>query len=214
MGLFLERFWKHFSSNGDMMCLHKACHLFNFQQALLARQEVQRNPATYDPLTGLWLGPAVMNILESKLDRATREKSSFSLIMAGLDHFKQINDKYDRITGATVLRETARRISRCLQINDIVGRYGDDEFICVLPGCGKNNALKLAQSIRAMIGDTPIKTAKDMVCVTITLGVAAYDKVKEASGEALIRMAETALCLAKNNGCNRVALISKEELAG
>ncbi|MBN1545743.1 MAG: diguanylate cyclase [Syntrophaceae bacterium] len=191
--------------------LHSARRILKLQKALLDKQEILKDQATHDPLTGLWNRAAINGILDKELDRAIRDRRCVSLIMADIDHFKRINDNFGHPTGDRVLKETTRRISETLRTYDAVGRYGGEEFICVLPGCKLQTASKIAERIRVAIESNDIDTGEGKISVTISLGVAAYRNGMDTGRDVLIKMADTALYLAKNNGRNRVEIFSEKQ---
>lgn len=125
---------------------------------LIAAREQLRVEATHDPLTGLWNRSAVLEHLQRELARSEREKSSVAVILADVDKFKNINDTSGHLSGDAVLREVAGRLRASLRPYDGIGRYGGEEFLVVAPGCDAEGALKLAERLRASVGDAPVGT--------------------------------------------------------
>jgi diguanylate cyclase (GGDEF)-like protein len=170
-----------------------------------AREAVRyRVQATHDPLTGVWNRGAVLDLLARELSRAERERRPVSLILADLDHFKRINDGYGHLAGDAVLREATRRMAALMRPYDIVGRYGGEEFLVVLPGCDLPQAQDIAERIRREIRATPVETEEGAIPVTSSLGVSATSLLGELLPDALIQAADAALYRAKEQGRDRV----------
>ncbi len=169
---------------------------------LIAAREQLRVEATHDPLTGLWNRSAVLEHLQRELARSEREKSSVAVILADVDKFKNINDTSGHLGGDAVLREVAVRLRASLRPYDGIGRYGGEEFLVVAPGCDAAGALKLAERLRASIGDTPVGTFEGVFAVTLSLGVGTNRETCRA--DELVRAADAALYRAKEAGRNRV----------
>ena len=121
-------------------------------------EEALRVQATHDALTGAWNHGAIIDMLEQELARAEREGISTGAVLVDLDHFKRVNDTYGHLTGDAVLREAAQRMTRELRRSDVLGRYGGEEFLVVLPGCEEPDALGLAERLRRCIACDPVAT--------------------------------------------------------
>ncbi len=169
---------------------------------LIAAREQLRVEATHDPLTGLWNRSAVLELLQRELARSEREKSPVAVILADVDKFKNINDTSGHLGGDAVLREVAGRMRASLRPYDGVGRYGGEEFLVVAPGRDAAGGLKLAERLRASIGDTPVSTFEGVFAVTLSLGVGTNRETCRA--DELVRAADAALYRAKEAGRNRV----------
>jgi two-component system cell cycle response regulator len=108
--------------------------IIDLQEELVRAREMLRKQATRDSLTELLNRGAMLEILTRELKRAERESGTLALIMADLDHFKQVNDKFGHAAGDLVLRETARRMTACVRPYDAPCRYGGEEFVIDYPG--------------------------------------------------------------------------------
>jgi diguanylate cyclase (GGDEF)-like protein len=172
-------------------------------ERILALQEELRLQATHDDLTGVLNRGTVLDILRRELALVARKSVPVAIILADLDSFKQINDKHGHAIGDTVLREAARRLSTPMRPYDAIGRYGGEEFLTVLPGCGLDSALVVAERVRSSIARQPITTLAGDVALTVSLGVAAAEKAPRGADE-LIQAADDALYRAKRGGRNRV----------
>jgi len=178
--------------------------ILDLQQEVVQGREALRQLATCDPLTSLWNRNAMYDILSRELKRAKRESGSISLLMADLDHFKQINDTLGHAAGDAVLQEAARRIATCVRPYDAVCRYGGEEFLIVLPGCDLADATLRAEQIRAAIAASPFRIPEGDVNLTCSLGVTASSGPAGYDAALLAHEADEALYAAKHNGRNRV----------
>ena len=112
-----------------------------------------------------------MDALARELSRAGREKEAVGLMLADLDHFKQINDTYGHLAGDRVL-QTVATIKGALRTYDTVGRYGGEEFLIISPGCDEAATLRRAEHLRASIASEPVVTPEGNIPVSLSLGAA------------------------------------------
>jgi diguanylate cyclase (GGDEF)-like protein len=128
------------------------------------------------------------------------------VLMLDLDHFKNINDTYGHLAGDVVLKEVANRISRTIRAYDLVGRFGGEEFLVVLPECDKRELEVTSDRIRAAIGNAPIAAASTEITVTTSIGgtVAATGMIEEKE---VLGTADSALYRAKDAGRNRTVIM-------
>jgi two-component system, cell cycle response regulator len=184
--------------------------ILDLQEEVVQGREALRQLATRDPLTSLWNRNAMFDILSRELKRAKRESTSISLVMADLDHFKQVNDTLGHAAGDGVLREAARRITNCVRPYDAVCRYGGEEFLIVLPGCDLADATLRAEQIRATMAATPFQIAESNINLTCSLGVAASSGPAGFDATLLTHEADDALYTAKRSGRNRVECLTPQ----
>ena len=123
---------------------------------ILELQDQLLTQATHDSLTGLLNREAILEILQRESRRALRNKTQLAVIMADMDHFKDINDTHGHLTGDSVLRETAKAVHGCLRSYDSIGRYGGEEFLIVAPDCSENEAVHLAERLRNAVKDVAV----------------------------------------------------------
>jgi two-component system, cell cycle response regulator len=173
-------------------------------ERILALQEELRLQATHDDLTGVLNRGTVLEILRRELALVTRKSVPVAIILADLDDFKQVNDRHGHAIGDTVLREAARRLATPMRPYDAIGRYGGEEFLIVLPGCGMDSALLVAERVRCSVGGRPITTPAGDVAMTVSLGVSAVEKAPPRLADELIQAADDALYRAKRAGRDRV----------
>jgi diguanylate cyclase (GGDEF)-like protein len=161
-----------------------------------------RYKATHDSLTSLLNRGTILELLASELPRKRRVKGFTAIVLGDLDHFKLVNDTYGHIVGDEVLREVARRLLGAVRSYDFVGRYGGEEFLLVLNNCCADKAMERAEEIRKAIGDTPFRTSRGSIPVTISMGVfSSFASNTRALEEALCEV-DSALYAAKTAGRN------------
>jgi len=169
---------------------------------LTIAQQALRHQADHDPLTGLLNRGAAFKRLNTELDRSEREGRPLAVIMADLDHFKQVNDTLGHAGGDAVLKEIAERIRSCVRTYDLAARYGGEEILVVLPGCGKVEAISFAERLRLSISEQVVQTDRDPIRVTLSLGVTWVDGQDRCDPDSVIRDADAALYTAKESGRN------------
>ena len=182
--------------------------------------EALHEQATRDSLTKLWNRRCIFEILDRESLAATRRGDSLCILMADIDHFKNINDTLGHQAGDRVLMEVAQRIVQMTRSSDFAGRYGGEEFLIILPGCSLADGLVRAEEFRQAIYGTPISVSTDLMRtvaggnglevteatgllrVSCSFGIAAG--TAQPVSELLIHEADQALYSAKRAGRNRV----------
>jgi diguanylate cyclase (GGDEF)-like protein len=172
-------------------------------ERIVVLQEALRVQATQDALTGAMNRGAIFEVLKRELAQSARTAAPVGVVIADLDHFKQINDTHGHPAGDAVLREAAARLKGVLRAYDALGRYGGEEFLLVLPSCTMEHAAEVAERARRAMADTPAMTGGGVVSITASFGVAAGGGAS-LDLDAVIRAADEALYRAKRGGRNRV----------
>jgi diguanylate cyclase (GGDEF)-like protein len=167
-------------------------------------QEVQSLALT-DPLTGLQNRRSLFELGRIEFSRAQRMERPFCCMMLDLDHFKKVNDSYGHQIGDQVLQEFAKRCVSTVRAVDLVGRYGGEEFIILLPETDRDTAVRIAERLRTSIAEKPMKISDVEVSISTSIGVATNDE-NTPHLEALIARADQALFIAKHRGRDRVAV--------
>lgn len=158
--------------------------------------------ALTDMLTGIANRRNITNLMGKEASRSTRNGSNFSLIMCDIDFFKNVNDTYGHDTGDYVLKRVAEIIQLSIRQQDIVARWGGEEFLIVLPETGMEPASSVAEKLRSTIESEKMEFGDHSFKVTMTFGVAIYEK--ELGIEKSIKKADDALYEGKQTGRNKV----------
>lgn len=176
-------------------------HLFvgnSLQQQLL-------DLAATDPLTGLYNRRHVFERLHQELKRYERYGERFALILIDADHFKEVNDCHGHATGDATLCWIADTCLNSVRETDVVGRFGGEEFIILLPHTTTDEARVVAERIRLAMHETDRTSRGDAAKVTLSLGVAEAGPTTTTFDD-ILKAADDALYVAKHNGRDRVAI--------
>ncbi|MCK9387671.1 MAG: GGDEF domain-containing protein [Sulfuritalea sp.] len=173
------------------------------------RQEVgkARQDAIADGLTGLTNRRGFDAGIAACLSAADPGSGGPSLLMADIDHFKQVNDTYGHVFGDKVIRAVAQILKDHVKGGDMAARYGGEEFVVLLPDTSTEEARQLAEKIRTMVERVRIKRTADnwaMANISVSLGVASFRPGESAT--AFVARADVALYASKNAGRNRVTV--------
>jgi len=193
-----------FECSGFYMPLDRVSEVGRIQLILrdITEEVVQ---ATTDPLTGIYNRRYINDFLMRESERSLRTGKMFAIILMDLDHFKKVNDSHGHSAGDLVLRSVVGTAIRCTRQYDLVGRYGGEEFLIILPEIpDEQNALEIADRIRASIEASQIEIGKDRrISLTASFGVACFGPDGTRTEDLLLRVDER-LYRAKKGGRNRV----------
>jgi diguanylate cyclase (GGDEF)-like protein len=168
-------------------------------QAELQRMEI------LDPLTKIYNRRGIYDLGEREFQRALRFDRPLSVMLVDIDDFKQVNAKHGLKAGDKILQFVGEQIQNNVRKVDIIGRYGDDEFILLLPETDLFGASAVADRVRSHITQTPVQYEGTQFQITVCLGIVKLI-AKQENMDNLIRRAEEALQLAKKSGKNRVEI--------
>jgi len=160
--------------------------------------------SSVDSLTGLQNRRMIVERIRREIVRVKRYKIELSLIFCDLDYFKEINDTHGHKAGDEVLMTVADILRKSVRTSDVVGRYGGDEFLIVLPQTSLKGAQEMAERMRISVQDTRFEMPDGKSAgITMSIGVAFYEGT-ETDVEALISRIDTALYVSKRSGKNQV----------
>lgn len=173
--------------------------------------ELSHRAAT-DPLTGLFNARSIHERLDVEIEDSVR--SALSCLIIDIDHFKKINDTYGHPFGDTVLVAVARALKLAVRRIDAVGRLGGEEFVVLLPGIPRSQALAIAERVREAVADEQIFLDSKRVRVTVSVGAATYPAPGLRTKQALLKAADDALYKAKRAGRNRSVVWESDDQNG
>lgn len=159
--------------------------------------------ATRDPLTGLVNRRVLMKRLSTEMDHNRNTGSPFCVMIFDLDRFKRINDNHGHLIGDLVLKTTADILQKGVREQDIVARFGGEEFVAVLTGCKYETAIEVAERIRASCLDATLSTSDgEPITFSTSVGVTEYETGETI--ETTLNRVDESLYMAKEQGRNRV----------
>lgn len=187
----------------------KAGWLFSYQDVTEKKQaeEKLRNLAITDSLTNVFNRRHFFGLAQKELERAKRYSRDLSIILFDIDHFKTVNDTFGHLVGDQVLETLAAYCKSNLRSFDVIGRYGGEEFIILLPETNLKRAAQIAERLRRQALAVHIPTERGSPSITISLGVAGIKPGQTVSLDELINTADMALYRAKAEGRNQVCAV-------
>ena len=157
-----------------------------------------------DTLTGLYNRAYLLNQIGVLAERSASQGIGLAVLMLDIDHFKQINDRYGHLAGDDVLRQVAAVIRESTRSEDLVARFGGEEFVVVLPVSVPDLAADRAERIRSNLAERTVMAEGTGIRVTASIGLAFAPAGRSRNEMALIMTADEALYRAKADGRNRV----------
>jgi diguanylate cyclase (GGDEF)-like protein len=174
------------------------------QAAVVIEKARLFNLATIDGLTGLIVHRHFQAKMEEEFRRAKRYQKDLSYLMTDIDHFKKFNDTWGHQIGDMVLREVAKIVRSCVRDTDVAARYGGEEFAVILPETDLDGAILFAERLREKVEAASFEGPEQDLKVTISIGVSSLPSHKAENALEMIKLADDALYVAKENGRNRV----------
>ena len=180
------------------------------QQAAIAVEnaklyEQRQLQARMDVTTGIYNRRGLIELGNREVDRAERYHRPLAVVMVDIDRFKIVNDTYGHPIGDLVLSELADRMKANLRSIDILGRYGGEEFVILLPETNSEDAMDVAERLRLVVEEKPFTPNELSLWITISQGVVIRSE-KSGDLRALIRFADDAMYQSKDSGRNLVTL--------
>jgi diguanylate cyclase (GGDEF)-like protein len=169
--------------------------------------------ARTDAKTGLLNAAAWQREADSEISQANRKDEPVSVLLIDVDHFKRVNDGHGHLTGDDVLRCLAAELRQQVRETDIVGRFGGEEFVVLLPKTGETEAYRIAERLRRSAGVVSVLAGDTPVGVTVSVGVATSEGQRDAEVFELLAAADLALYRAKADGRNRVRVFEPDNRA-
>jgi diguanylate cyclase (GGDEF)-like protein len=174
-------------------------------------RETLREQSSRDPLTGLFNRRYMEETLDREIRRAAREGYGLGLLMADLDHFKELNDSFGHAAGDVVLRGVGRFLAAAVRVEDVACRFGGEEFVVILPKASLADTQRRAQALREGIKvDRLGEPTRLYPTTTMSVGVAAYPEHGTSAGQLLLA-ADSAMYRAKAQGRDRVVVAGGSE---
>ncbi len=180
--------------------------LKNAQAALASKLGRARRQAMFDPLTRLWNRRGATELLDASLGDAHTYDHTLGICLADIDNFKQINDQFGHQFGDEVLRRMAAGIVASVRPQDIVCRYGGEEFLVIVQDVDAKGCLGLGERICSGMRKLIIQTGGEPLPVTISVGVALRSRGETVTTEQLVARADEALYESKRGGRDRVTM--------
>jgi diguanylate cyclase (GGDEF)-like protein len=194
------------AARSRVLMLYEIVELASMAIAALQLKLKLENQSIRDSLTGLFNRRFMEVALERELHRASRRGVSVALLMLDVDHFKDFNDTFGHEAGDVVLREVGDCFLQSVRSEDIVCRYGGEEFVIILPEISEIHAAERAEKIRAQVNKLRVQhKGKPLGPVSISVGLAIYPSPANSPDE-LLRLADLALYEAKRGGRNKVQI--------
>ena len=190
------------------MVIQKAQTRQRLKMDLKKMQERLVETSVKDELTGLYNRRFFMDSLNVEFQRAIRYKRSLSILIIDVDNFKTINDTFGHLAGDEVLSAISKQLSSCLRRGDLIGRYGGEEFAVLLTETDIEGALQVGEKMRQHVMAQEFKNISMTFGVTISIGVAT--NLNEETALEMLETADKAMYVAKNDGRNRVEILTRE----
>lgn len=203
-------------SDDELLILHDLGRMVECELTAVALSQVHikliqelgmaQRLARIDGLTRLWNRSGINDLFQREWDFAIRKSLPITVVMIDFDEFKQINDNYGHPVGDEALRSVSRMLLENIRTCDVVGRWGGDEFMIILPGCPGEEIEIILRRIQAKIKSSPIITSKGSMQVSLSMGAASIIPKDDETFEQLIEEADNQLFKAKKSGkgCFRI----------
>lgn len=160
--------------------------------------------ATIDALTGLYNRRWLDSMFQRVVQLCEKNARNLTVMMIDVDHFKAYNDKNGHLAGDIALRTIAQKVMRFLRDEDLVTRFGGEEFLVLMPGLSLEVTVKVAERLRKEIAETEIVDTNDKILPGVTISIGLAEMAEDTSSDGLIKAADNALYEAKHSGRDQV----------
>ncbi|MCS2609310.1 diguanylate cyclase [Halomonas dongshanensis] len=181
-----------------------AAKLIAAVKARVSRARALSDLLNKDSLTGLLKHASIKSAATSEINRARRAGYPVSIAMVDIDHFKGVNDSYGHATGDVVIASMATLLRQRLRQTDVMGRYGGEEFLVVMPHCPAEAAYQRLETLRQHFAQLRFRHDTTEFGVTLSAGMVCSEEAPDANGDTLVVLADEALYRAKRGGRNQV----------
>ena len=180
---------------------------FAIQDSLEAKFQMNLyESSTHDHLTGAFNKKYFLDTLSKEFSYSLRQNNSLGLLMLDIDFFKKVNDTYGHIVGDIVLKEVVKRIKNNLRNEDILCRYGGDEFAVIFRDFKSGFVKTTAERIRLFFDGRPINCKDHKINISVSIGTATIDNENITTPEDMTELADANLYKAKNSGGNCIVI--------
>ncbi|MEO5899961.1 MAG: diguanylate cyclase [Ilumatobacteraceae bacterium] len=176
-----------------------AVRIKRLQDELRERNDQLDRLSRIDPLTGCYNRRHIDEQLLRHASSARRRAQPMAVLMLDIDHFKRVNDTEGHPGGDIVLQQVVHRLQNAVRVDDLVGRWGGEEFVIIAPQTDLAGGMLLAERVRLAVADTPMDLGDHSITVTVSVGCASGID----DGTALLSQADVALYQSKSDGRNR-----------
>jgi diguanylate cyclase (GGDEF)-like protein len=206
-----------FAMGLGMMVLKQYAEMRNKLEALVdERTEELRiktleleQQATHDKLTGLFNRRYADDFLQRQIENSIRHDRDFTIALADIDHFKQVNDRHSHAVGDAVLQRVAKILSDRCRKTDVIARYGGEEFLLCFPDTNPEFAEQICSQIRNAVEKADWSDVADGINITISFGIAEVGENSRRTG--VLSDADTRLYQAKHKGRNRIVGLARKD---
>ena len=175
-----------------------------FEELSRRSKELEAQSRT-DDLTGQYNRRHILVELEREVERAVRYGRHLSGMMIDIDDFKSVNDQYGHLAGDQVLKDLVDIIEKSLRKIDILGRYGGDEFLVILPESTPDVACLVAERIRQNVAEHDFRIHEATLRLTVSIGLISFEDVQEINQTTFIEQIDQAMFQAKHLGKNQIS---------
>lgn len=204
-----EQFVTAFTDLGEM-AQHEivSTDLHSAHIELIAKLGDSRRAAMFDVLTRLWNRRGGMHLLNKAVGEVHRHNQTIGVCLADIDDFKSVNDRYGHLAGDQVLRKVSNRIVSAVRPEDIVCRFGGEEFLILVRDVDDRACFTIANRICAIVREKPVRTREASIPISVSIGISMRSFGDELTTEELLKLADDALYQSKHSGKDRITFAS------